>query len=83
MNLCFDAAGVLYTAESGLGRVKRYSTDGEYLGLVGYVGVDRFTRSGGVASSCSNIAIDVTPDGKTVYVMDFKNNKIRVLRQKG
>jgi len=24
MNLCFDARGVLYTAESGLGRVKRY-----------------------------------------------------------
>jgi hypothetical protein len=83
MNLCFDTKGVLYTAESGLGRVKRYSTDGKYLGLVGYVGVERFTRAGGMAASCSNIAIDVTPDGKTVYVMDFKNNKIRVLRQKG
>jgi len=82
MNLCFGADGALYTAESGLGRVKRYTTDGKYLGLVGYVGVERFTQAGGLAASCSNIAIDVTADGKTVYVMDFKNNKIRVLRQK-
>lgn len=82
MNLCFDSAGVLYTAESGLGRVKRYSTDGQYLGLVGYVGTTRFTRASSMANSCSNIAIDVTPDGKTVYVMDFKNKLIRVLRRK-
>ncbi len=83
MNLCFGSDGVLYTSESGLGRVKRYSADGEYLGLVGYVGTTRFTRASGMATSCSNIAIDVTPDGKTVYVMDFKNNQIRVLKHKG
>lgn len=82
MNLCFDARGVLYTAESGLGRVKRYSTGGKFLSLVGYVGVDRFSRAGGFAASCSNIAIAVTPDGKRVYVMDYKNNCIRVLQQK-
>lgn len=83
MNLCFDARGVLYTAESGLGRVKRYTTDGEYVGLVGYVGVERFTNAGRMAASCSNIAIAVTPGGSRVYVMDYKNNLIRVLQKKG
>jgi len=83
MNLCFDAAGVLYTAESGLGRIKRYTTDGRFLGLVGYVGVERFTRAGQLAASCSNIAIATTRDGRRVYVMDFKQNTIRVLEKKG
>ena len=82
MNLCFDANGVLYTAESGLGRVKRYATDGKYLGLVGYVGVERFANAGRLAASCSNIAIAVTPSGDRVYVMDYKNNLIRVLQKK-
>jgi len=82
MNLCFGSDGVLYTSESGIGRVKRYTPDGQYLGLVGYVGTARYTRASGMAASCANIAIDVTPDGKTVYVMDFRNKLIRVLRQK-
>jgi len=83
MNLGFDAGGTLYTAESGLGRVKRYTTDGRFLGLVGYVGVDRFTSAGRLAASCSNIAIAVTPEGDRVYVVDLKNNLIRVLQKKG
>lgn len=82
MNLCFDAEGVLYTAESGLGRVKRYSTDGKLLGQVGYAGTTRFSNAGGLAASCSNIAIAVTPDGDRVYVMDYKDNRIRVLQKK-
>ncbi|MEE8450589.1 MAG: hypothetical protein V3R99_01710 [Thermoguttaceae bacterium] len=82
MNLAFDAEGMLYTAESGIGRVKRYTTDGKYLGLVGYLGVARFTSAGGLASSCSNVAIAATPDGRRVYAMDYKNNIIRVLQQK-
>ncbi|MFH1920771.1 MAG: hypothetical protein ABIP48_12885 [Planctomycetota bacterium] len=82
MNLCFDGRGTLYTAESGLARVKRYTTDGKYLGLVGYLGVERFTRAGHLAASCSNIAIAVTPNGDRVYAMDVKNNLIRVLQRK-
>ena len=83
MNLNFDSKGVLYTAESGLGRVKKHSTDGKFLGLVGYIGVERFTRAGGLAASCSNIAIAVTPDAKRVYVLDFKKSLIRVMEKKG
>ena len=83
MNLCFDAAGNLYTAESGLGRVKRSTPDGQFLDLVGYAGVTRFSNAGGLAASCSNIAIAATPDGDRVYLMDYKDNKIRVLQKKG
>lgn len=82
MNIAFDAAGTLYTAESGLGRVKTYSPSGKYLGLVGYAGVERFTNAGQLAASCSNMAIAPTPDGNTVYVADIKTHKIRVLRKK-
>ena len=83
MNLWLDSHGVLYTAESGLGRVKRYTTDGKFLGLVGYVGVERFQSASQLAASCSNLAIAVTPSGDRVYLVDFKNNRIRVLQKKG
>jgi len=46
------------------------------------VGVERFANAGRLASSCSNIAIAVTPSGDRVYVMDHKNNLIRVLQKK-
>lgn len=82
MNLCLDNSGVLYTSESGLARVKRYTTDGECLGLVGYVGTQRFRRAGPQAASCSNIAVAATPDGRRVYVMDYTANAIRVLQRK-
>ncbi len=80
MNLCAGSDGVLYTSESGLGRVKRYTTDGEMLDLVGYIGVERFTRGGRQAAACSNIAIAVTPDGDRVYVMDYTQNQVRLLQ---
>lgn len=82
MNICFDGQGVLYTTESGLGRVKRYTPDGEFIELVGYVGTERFWHGSGLAASCSNMAIAVTGDGRRVYVMDYKNNRIRVLDKK-
>ncbi len=82
MNLCVDSEGTVYTSESGLGRVKRFSPEGEFLGLVGYTGVERFERGGPHAASCSNIAIAVTPEGDRVYVMDYTKNVIRVLQRK-
>lgn len=83
MNILFGPGGELYTAESGLGRVKRYSPDGKFLGLVGQVGVQRFTRAGRTAASCSNITIAVTRDGNRVFVQDVGRNIIRVLLKKG
>lgn len=82
MNLCFDANGLLYTAESGLGRVKRYTADGQFVDLVGYVGTSRFWHGSSLAASCSNMTIAVTRDGKRVYVMDYRDNRIRVLQEK-
>lgn len=81
MNLCFGPKGELYTAESGVGRIKRYSPDGEFLGLVGYVGVERFSRRSRLAISCSNISVAVNKDASRIYVLDFKNNLIRVMER--
>ncbi len=82
MNLCFGEEGQLYTAESGLGRIKRYTTDGEFLGLVGYVGTARFVRAGRLAASCSNIAVGINKDASRIYVLDYDRNLIRVLKAK-
>jgi len=82
MNLCFGPNDRLYTAESGLGRVKVYDPQGKLLSVVGYAGTNRFTQRGRLAASCSNITVAVTPDESTVYVLDFKNNVIRVLVRK-
>lgn len=82
MNVCFGSDGNLYTSESGVGRVKRYTPDGTFLGLVGYTGVARFSRAGQQAAACSNIAVAVGRDGDRVYVMDYKTNQIRVLQRK-
>jgi len=79
MNLCFGPKGELYTAESGLGRIKRYSPKGKFLGLVGYVGTERFTRAGRTAASCSNITVAVSKNASRIYVLDFKENIIRVM----
>lgn len=83
MNLCLDSGGRLYTAESGLGRIKCYAPDGTLLGLTGYVGTQRFASAGRIAAACSNIALAVTPDGSRIYVMDYQNSIIRVLQRKG
>ncbi|MHC4742136.1 MAG: NHL repeat-containing protein [Planctomycetota bacterium] len=79
MNICFGPKGELYTAESGLGRIKRYTPNGEFRGLVGYVGTERFTRAGRTAASCSNITVAVNKDASRIYVLDFKGNFIRVM----
>jgi len=82
MNLTMDADGNLYTSQSGLGRVKCYTTEGKVKSLTGTVDTTRFERASHLASSCSNMAICTTPDAKTVYVMDYKNRQIRVMGKK-
>ena len=79
MNLFFNSDGVLYTAESGLGRIKRYSADGKFLGLVGHIGTTRFNQAGRLAASCSNIAVAVSQDQSRIYVLDFAKNLIRIM----
>mgnify|MGYP001823617704 CR=1 FL=1 len=81
MALCVDRNGTVYTSESGPNRIKRYSSDGEFLGLVGTLGKP-IRNAEKMASSCSNTAVAVSPDGSRVYVIDEKNELIRVLLRK-
>ena len=81
MNLCFDSNGDLLTADSGLGRIKVYSTGGEFKELIGHVDTARFERGSSLAASCSNIALAISHDSKRVFVMDFKKGIIRVLEK--
>lgn len=79
VNFDFGPGGVLYTAESGIGRVKRYKPDGEFLGLVGYVDTTRFDSGSMLAAQSCYIPVEVSADGRRVYVMDVRANIIRVL----
>lgn len=82
VNFDFGPQGVLYTAESGIGRVKRFSPDGKFLGLAGYVDTTEFDKGSRLASMSCYIPIEVSKDGKRIYIMDIRAHIIRVLAQK-
>jgi len=82
VNFDFGPQGVLYTAESGIGRVKRFSSDGTFLGLTGYVDTTEYDKGSRLASMSCYIPIEVSKDGKRIYIMDIRANLIRVLVQK-
>lgn len=73
MNLRFNPAGELITSEASLGRLKRYTPEGQLLGLVGTATVE---------GGCKNVAVDLSPDGNRCYVMDLGKNRICVLSAK-
>jgi phosphoglycolate phosphatase-like HAD superfamily hydrolase len=72
MNLRFGPGGEVYTAESNLGRIKRFSRDGEFLGLVG---------TASIIPGCKHVAIAVSKDGKRVYMLDITRNQINILEE--
>ncbi|MBI5775469.1 MAG: hypothetical protein HZA89_17250 [Verrucomicrobia bacterium] len=78
-NFDLGPGGVLYTAESGIGRVKKYSPDGKFLGLVGYVDTTKFDNGSQLAAQSCYIPIEVNKDASRVYVMDVRAATIRVL----
>jgi hypothetical protein len=82
VNFDFGPNGVLYTAESGVGRVKKYSADGKYLGMVGYVDTTEFDRGSRLASMSCYIPVEVNHDASRIYVMDVRAQIIRVLARK-
>jgi hypothetical protein len=63
--------GKLYVSESD-GRVKLFSPDGEYQGLVGKASVQ---------PGCKSSIVDVSADGETVYYFDVQNSAICVLKR--
>lgn len=74
--------GVYYAAESGVGRVKKYATDGKFLGLVGYVDTTKFDNGSALAAQSCYIPIEVNADASRIYVMDVRAHIIRVLEKK-
>jgi sugar lactone lactonase YvrE len=67
MNVAFGADGSIYTAESELGRVKRFSAEGELLDLVGKVDI---------VPGCKKVAIAVDKTGDNVFMLDVSRNHI-------
>lgn len=67
MNVCFNGAGDVFTAESGTGRIKRFSPNGEFVSYVGDVEL---------VPGCKNVSIAVSPDASRVYMLDLTRNHI-------
>jgi hypothetical protein len=72
MNCRLLANGDIYTAESE-GIVKRFSSGGEFLGLVGYAKL-----TGG----CKNVAVAASPDAQRIYFCDLPGSRIIILAAK-
>lgn len=68
-NICFDRQGNLYTAESVDRRVKKFTLDGKYLGLVG-------TAQG---DYCVRVTIAVSKDSSKIYMLDEGRSIIRLV----
>jgi hypothetical protein len=73
MNVCFGPGGELMTAESSVGRIKRFSPKGELLGLVGFVKL---------VPGCKNVAIESSADGDRVYMLDITRKHIVVMARR-
>lgn len=72
MNVAFGADGAVYTAESKVGRIKKYSPEGELLELVGKVDL---------IPGCDKVTIAIGPGGDRVYMLDITRNHIVVLER--
>jgi sugar lactone lactonase YvrE len=70
MNVAFGEDGSVYTAESGIGRIKRFSADGSFIELVGQVEL---------VPGCKKVAISVSPKGDQVYMLDITRGHIVVM----
>ncbi|MEQ9409901.1 MAG: hypothetical protein RIK87_19350 [Fuerstiella sp.] len=71
MNVCFNKAGEVFTAESGTGRIKRFTADGEFVSYVGDVDL---------VPGCKNVSIAVTADAGKVFMLDLTRNHIVMMK---
>lgn len=67
MNVAFGPSDTVYTAESGTGRIKQYSSDGELLQVVG---------SADLVPGCKKVSIGVSDDGSRVFMLDITRDHI-------
>jgi len=74
MCIRFGPDGVVYTAESNLGRIKRFSPDGKFLGLVGTVKI---------VPGCKHVPIGITADASRVYMLDLTRSHVIVMEPVG
>ena len=72
MNVAFGPKGEVFTAEASTGRIKRYSPEGELLGLVGMVEI---------VPGCKNVAIAVSNNGDRIYMMDLTRSHIVMMQR--
>ncbi len=72
-NLCFGPDGDLYTGSSANARVKRYTPDGKFVGVVG---------SPKYTGGCLRVTIAINKDASRIYFLDSGKNVIRVLGAK-
>ena len=73
MNVCFNGSGDVFTAESGTGRIKRFSAKGDFVGYVGDVNL---------VPGCKNVSIAVSPNTDKVYMLDLTRNHIVMMQAK-
>lgn len=73
MNVCFNADGDVFTAESSTGQVKRFSPDGKLLSVVGAVDL---------TPGCRNVSVGVSANADKVYVLDLMRNRIVLMLRK-
>ncbi len=71
MNVCFNGANEVFTAESGTGRIKRFDAEGKFVAYVGDVDL---------VPGCKNVSIAVSPDSDRVYMLDLTRNHIVVMK---
>ncbi len=67
MNVAFGPEHTVYTAESGTGRIKQYSHDGELLQVVG---------AADLVPGCKKVSIGVSSDGNRVFMLDITRDHI-------
>lgn len=73
MNVAFGPGGEVYTSESTTGRIKRFSSAGEFLGCVGQVDL---------VPGCKKVSIAVNQDGTRVYMLDITRTHIVLMTKK-
>lgn len=72
MNVAFGPGKSVYTAESGTGRIKRYTPKGELIELVGKVDI---------VPGCKKVSIAVGPSGDRVYMLDITRHHIVLMER--